>query len=163
MTLFETINTINAVALSQPNINSVIKTGDVYDLNKDNFKQRYSAFCCTQNQHTQIGTNLTYNFTFIYVDRLTADGKNKVEIQSTGIITLGNIIRTLEELELLDAGETITYQPFTERFEAECAGVYCTIGITTAVDSCADEYQEQIASLLGDVESDSSDEYFTYK
>lgn len=144
MTLFETIQIINQAAISQPNINAVVKTGDVFDLNKDNFKQRYAAFCCQQNQHTENGDYITYNFTLFYVDRLTADKRNKIEIQSTGIVTLGNLIRVLEDIELLEAGTTVTYQPFTQRFEAECAGVYCSIGITVPVDVCADEFQSKL-------------------
>lgn len=159
MTLFETIQLINKAAISQPNINSVVKTGNVYDLNKDNFKQRYAAFCCQQNQHTQNGDYITYNFTLFYVDRLTADKGNKIEIQSTGIITLGNLIRVLEDIELINPNDTIvTYQPFTERFEAECAGVYCTIGITVPVDVCADEFQNRLQIQVND-----NNEEFLYK
>jgi len=164
MTLLETIQIINQAALSQPNINAVVKTGDVFDLNKDNFKQRYAAFCCQQNQHTQNGDYITYNFTLFYVDRLTADKRNKTEIQSVGIVTLGNLIRVLEDVELLNPNDTtVTYQPFTQRFEAECAGVYCNIGITTANDVCADEYQKKVIKILGEFNFDYSDDYFTYK
>lgn len=148
MTLFETINLINQVAQSQPNINSIVKTGDVFDLNKDNFKQEYSAFCCQQNQHLQNGDFITYNFTLFYVDRLTDDSRNKIEIQSTGIITLGNIIRILQEQDLIFSNiDSITYQPFTQRFEAECAGVYCNIGIVSPVDVCVDSPIETTADL----------------
>ena len=163
MTLFEIINTINTIALYQPNINTIIKTGDVFDLNKDNFTKKYSAFCCTQNQHTEEGDYITYNFTLFYIDRLTDDYRNKTEIQSVGITTLHNIIQMLKDIEVLDSNTTITYQPFTERFEAECAGVYCTVGITTPIDVCADYYQERIVEILGDFNFDYTETDFFVK
>lgn len=131
MTLIETINLLNWIAQNQPNVNGIIETGDIYDLNKDEYQQKYAAFCVTQNTHNVGEEFTTYSFTLFYVDRLTLDKSNKIEIQSTGVQFFANLIKTImHNFENLDwtNGDVTT---FTEKFSAECAGAYMTCNITT--------------------------------
>lgn len=156
MKLLEVHNTINAMAAEQPNINTIVTTGNVFDLNTDNATVRYSAFCCQQEQHIQNGDFIDYHFTLFVIDRLTEDKKNKLEVQSTAIFTLQNIIRGLQQYDVLDTSDAnITYTTFTERFAAECAGAYCNITISSAVDICYDE----ILGILGDFSDDFSNDF----
>lgn len=138
MTLLETINLLNWVAQNQPNINGIVETGDIYDLNKDEYQQKYSAFCATQRTHSINEDFSTYRFTLFYVDRLTLDKSNKIEIQSTACEFFQNLIKTLmQHFDTVDFtnGEVIT---FTEKFSAECAGAYMDCEITTKNESlCA--------------------------
>jgi hypothetical protein len=79
-----------------------------------------------------------------YVDRLTVDlEENRVQIQSIGKSMLGNIITAFcNEFEA--ECENISYQPFTQRFADETAGVYCTITIDTVKDVyCAERYWDE--------------------
>lgn len=131
MTLLETINLLNWVAKNQPNVNGIVETGDIFDLNKDEYKQKYSAFCVTQNTHNVGEEFTTYSFTLFYVDRLTLDKSNKLEIQSTAVQFFGNLIKTImQKFENLNwtNGDVTT---FTEKFSAECAGAFMTCNITT--------------------------------
>lgn len=156
MKLLEVFNTINAMAAEQPNINTIVTSGNVFDLNTDNTQVRYGAFCCQQEPHTQNGDFIDFNFTLFVVDRLTEDKKNKVEVQSTAIFTLQNIIRGLQNLDVIDTSDAnITYTTFTERFAAECAGAYCNISISSTVDVCYDE----IIGILGDFSADFSNDF----
>lgn len=140
MTLKEIIANIEGVAGKQPNINTIVRSGDIYDLNSEN-NIRYSAFCATQQQHTEIGDFMNYAFYLYYVDRLTSDGSNKVDIQSHGISTLSNIIRTLKNNDEYEIGDVV-YQPFTQRFESDCAGVYATITISVPLEFiCGEDYE----------------------
>lgn len=128
-TLLETVNALESFAESQPLINAVVKSGDIYDLNKEEYQQKYSAFCATQREHT-IGLEMsTYRFTLFYVDRLTLDLSNKIEIQSTAVEFFKNLLMWIESNYSLqtETGEVTT---FTERFTAECAGAYMNIDIT---------------------------------
>lgn len=138
MTLLETINLLNWVAQNQPNVNGIVESGDVYDLNKDEYTQKYSAFCVTQNTHAINEDFTTFSFTLFYVDRLTLNKSNKLEIQSTACEFFQNLIKTvMQKFENLDwtNGEVTT---FTERFSAECAGAFMTCTITTKNQSiCA--------------------------
>jgi hypothetical protein len=138
MTLVETINLLNWIAQNQPNVNGVVETGDIYDLNKEEFQQKYAAFCVQQNTHTVTQDFTTFSFTLFYVDRLTLDKSNKIEIQSTAVEFFSNLIKTImTKFDNLDFtnGEVTT---FTERFSAECAGAFMNCRITTANKSlCA--------------------------
>lgn len=139
MTLKEIYNAINTIAGKQPNINTILKSGNVYDLNNDG-DIRYAAFCASQQQHRQTENFLTYNFYLYYVDRLTSDASNKIDIQSTAIQVLANIIRTVEEEYDIEFND-ITYQVFTERFSTECAGAYANVGIIIPLDMlCAEVF-----------------------
>ena len=134
MTLLEIISKIKSIGSRQPNIHTILD--DVYDLNTINVEANYSAFCVQQNQHRMDGDFITYNFYLFYVDRLLSDKSNMLEIQSTGIQVLSNIVRTLD----LESGSDVsasTFQVFTQRFEAECAGVYLNVGVTVPLPGCA--------------------------
>lgn len=132
MTFLETTKLLEFLAQLQPNINGIVETGDVFDLNKDEYQQKYSAFCATPRTHTVGLDYTTYSYTLYYVDRLTLDKSNKTEIQSTGIEFFHNLIATiLHNYPEINVDEgTIT--TFTERFTAECAGAYMDIDIIAA-------------------------------
>lgn len=160
MTLFENFCIINQIAVAEPNVNTIVNTGNVFDLNTDNTQVKYAAFCVQQGEHKQEGDFITYNFNLFYVDRLTDDSRNKLEIQSVAISTLQNIIRGLINIDLIDVGTDVTYQTFTERFAAECAGAYCSLSVTSATPICYQEYVYRIGTLLGDFNYDFSNDFF---
>lgn len=135
MTLKEFIGMVRAIALTQPNVNSVIDN-DVYKLNelKD---VEYSVFAWQQRQHREETDFWIYSFQFFYIDRLTQDSGNELETQSIGLDILSNIILTIlevgdGEIELYD---TPIYQPFTQRFKDLCAGDYATV--TFRIPKCS--------------------------
>lgn len=159
MTLLETINLLNWIAKNQPNVNGIVESGDIFDLNKDEYQQKYSAFCVTQNTHTVGEEFTTYSFTLFYVDRLTLDKSNKLEIQSTAVQFFGNLIKTImQKFDRLNwTNGDVT--PFTEKFSAECAGAYMTCSITTPNNSlCA-----QVELDLGEfAPKEFSDDWFKF-
>ena len=143
MTLRDTITAIEKVALAQPAVQMLVR-GDVYKLNATP-DARYAAFAWTQGQHRLDagGDTHTFAFTLFYVDRLTADKGNEVEVQSMGVQTLENVIRTLEQRGIFPA-EGWTMQPFRERFEDECAGVYASVRLSVPGDTlCEYEYNDE--------------------
>ena len=126
MTLTDTIRMVEVMAGGQPPVKSIVRN-DIFRLNSLP-DAKYSVFGWTQGQHTANldSSFITYRFTFFYIDRLTADQSNEVEIQSVGIQTLDNIIRTLNEMGVWSEG-TWTAQTFNQRFLDECAGVWATV------------------------------------
>ena len=138
MTLVEIVNEIKKIADAQPNINYVGE-GDIYSLNSlPNID--YSVFFITQNAHNQGENTITYNFNLYYVDRLTENQDNTLDIQSAGILLLGNIINTINELvDEVELIYDIQYQPFTHKFADDCAGVYatCSIEVSNNLGICA--------------------------
>lgn len=140
MNLKETIEALNTIALEQPAVNQVIKSGNIYDLNEDR-NVRFGVFCATQQVHQydfNAGQN-TFNFFLYYVDRLKSDESNKIEIQSTGIEVLKNIIRTfIGEYDVdIDAAD---FTVFTQSFSEMCAGVYTNISVAVDDDGCVEVF-----------------------
>ena len=138
MTLSQLISIIEGVAMQQPSINMVVQN-DVYRINSAPSLQ-YGVFAWTQGQHSgSINGMTTFQFTLFYVDRLTEDLSNQIEIQSVGCETLGNILRALDAYDV-DV-QTYTLQPFNQRFTDECAGVFCNVSLAVLpTSSCAEEF-----------------------
>ena len=138
MTLTDTIRLIETVASGQPPIKSIVRN-DIFRLNAlPNAK--YGVFGWTQGTHSANADSsfYTYNFTFFYIDRLTANQSNEVEIQSVGIQVLDNILRLLDEQGAVPVGEW-QYTTCNQRFVDECAGVFVSVGVEVPVNGlCAD-------------------------
>ena len=140
MTLTDTIRLVELVASSQPPIKSIIRN-DIFRLNALP-DAKYSVFGWTQMQHS---SNLetafyTYRFTFFYIDRLTADQSNELEIQSVGIQVLDNVLRMLADKGVETEGDW-QFTTFNQRFVDECAGVYCSVGLSVPVNGmCSDTF-----------------------
>lgn len=140
MTLKQIKELIEGIAEKQPNINTVVNSGDIYELNTDG-NIKYRAFCLTQQVHTEVEGFRTYNFYMFVVDRLLSNGKNKIAVQSAAIETLSNIINTLRQTFEIEINDNINYQVFTQRFASECAGAYTSVSITVPITSCATDYE----------------------
>lgn len=137
MTLRDTIALIEAVAARQPDINMIVRN-DIYKLNSCP-DAMYGAFAWTQQQHRESLEDYGPSFAFVlfYVDRLTEDGGNEVEVQSTAIDTLRNIIRALaDELEITDW----TYDTFTQRFADICAGAFAIVRVRVPATACVEAF-----------------------
>lgn len=154
MTLYETIKYIETIARQQPNVNTIVESGDIFDLNKEEYEVEYAAFCCTQRTHfivTEDGGDFTqFNFTLYYVDRLRIDESDKLFIQSTAVEVLSNIKRQLADKVdgMMEIGDITT---FTQRFTSECAGAYMNLTVTTIAngsDDCFDDYNKEIEAAF---------------
>ena len=139
MTLLEVIRAIETAARQQPDVKMVVPN-DVFRLNAIP-DARYGVFAWTQGRHRVTYTDeyIRYSFTFFYVDRLRNDKANEIEVQSVGISTLTNILRTLEGWGVTP--ETYEFQTFNQRFTDECAGVYCSVILIAPEDFvCPEEF-----------------------
>lgn len=149
MTLLQTIQAIEMAARQQPSVNMIVRN-DVFRLNTI-ADARYGVFVWTQGQHIIREDLQTFVFTFFYVDRLTFDKRNEVEIQSVGVQTIGNILRTLEEWGL--GYEEWTAQTFNQRFEDECAGVFASVRLVVpGGDLCPDLFPDFSSAFSTDFE-----------
>lgn len=127
MTLYDIVTTLINIAKKQPNINYTGE-GDIYILNSlPNID--YSVFYITQNNHTQREDTVNYNLTLFYIDRVNSNGNNVLQIQSTGMLALNNIINNFNNLYDVEVGD-IDYTTFVHRFQDDCAGVYANTTIT---------------------------------
>lgn len=154
MTLLQLIRIMEGVALKQPTVKNVVEN-DVFRLNSlPNAK--YGVFAWLQGAHSgDVDSSLqTFAFTLFYVDRLRVDERNQIEVQSVGIDTLGNILRTLASKYDVEVGE-YTITPFNQRFTDSCAGAFASVRLTVPVSSlCAED-------ALGDFNADFNDDFWT--
>lgn len=143
MTLYELTQIIEDVAIAQPSVQMVVEN-DVYRLNEI-ADARYGVFAFTQGAHTATPDNdlITYNLTLFYVDRLADDNHNQIEVQSTGVLVLDNILMTLSERGV-QVGD-YSLQPFNQRFADMCAGIYATVALTVPRDVLCAEMFDNIA------------------
>lgn len=142
MTLTDTIRAIETAAAGIPSVCSIVRN-DIFRLNSLP-NAEYAVFGWTQGQHaTSVESSLiTFNFTFFYVDRLTADKRNELEIQSVGIAVLDNIIRMLGENSVY-AENPYTFTTFNQRFVDECAGVFTNVALSVPVtEICAELFAD---------------------
>ena len=139
MNLAQVIRAIERVAAQQPAVGTIVRN-DIYRLNAAP-SVRYGVFAWLQGEHRTNPANgmMQFSFTFFYADRLREDKENEIEVQSVGIETLENILRTLNDANIWPGEATIT--AFNQRFVDECAGVFCNITIEAAKDGlCPVEY-----------------------
>lgn len=142
MTLSDTIRLIEETAAGQPPVKSIIRN-DIFRLNSLP-DAKYAAFGWTQGNHTTNAESsfYTFRFTFFYIDRLTENKSNELEIQSVGISVLDNILRILDDHGAVPVGDW-QYTTFNQRFVDECAGVFVTVGIEVPVNGlCADLFTD---------------------
>lgn len=142
MTLSETIRAIETFAAGIPSVASIVRN-DIFRLNALP-NAEYAVFGWTQGQHTaSVASSLvTFNFTFFYIDRLTSDRRNELEIQSVGIQVLDNIIRSLE-MQSVYSETPYTFTTFNQRFIDECAGVFTNVALSVPLsDLCEETYAD---------------------
>jgi hypothetical protein len=127
MNFKETINKILEVANSRKTVNEV-GYGDIYEhLNSGEHKYPCVFLTVdTVSSNLEVGVD-TINGYLYYVDRLTEDNSNKVEIQSYSITILESILNELADIFNSVGMTNITL--FTQKFADMCAGGYVEISI----------------------------------
>lgn len=127
MTLKDSVDKFINIAKKQPNINYA-NEGDIYKLNSlPNID--YGVFWVTQTDHVITENTLTYNLVLFYVDRLFQDESNTLEVQSTAILQLNNIINQFIMENDVELDGEIKVTTFTQRFTDFCAGAWAEISI----------------------------------
>lgn len=137
MNLYQTVQYILSVAKAQPNV-SYAAEGDIYQLmNYKDDSPKYSAVVVSQSTHAESGEWRGYSFEIFYIDRLTAEQSNRLQVQNIAIEVLSNIAKVLVETGFETQGE-IRYHTFDEKFEDLCAGAYMEIVLQSEESLCAD-------------------------
>lgn len=142
MTLKEIFDGLNEIALKQPSISEIIPNGNIYTLNEEGtFK--FGVFCAVQDTHQYDSENAFTNYRFFlyYTDRLKSDETNKIDVQSTAISTLKNIIRTFLDKYDVELATTVDFTPFTESFKQLCAGAYAAVTFKIYDDGCVEDFE----------------------
>lgn len=131
--LFDKIR--EAAVRHDPNVGSVLY-GDVYQLNHLQ-DIKYPAVVVTSGEHR--GNVDEYYFTYqvnlFYVDRLTDNDANKIDVHTSAISFINGLIKDLDETMLIG---NYNVRLFNERFNDVCAGAYVTVDISLPISECYD-------------------------
>lgn len=141
MTLFDTIDILKKMCLEQPDVRMALD-GDVFENLNSNPSVRYACVNMTQTSHSEEDGFDRYGLSIFYIDRLTDDRQNRLQIQSAGKEILQNVIDYF--CDEFDADRTVlTFTPFTQKFKDECAGVWCNVELTIGRQySCPEGYSD---------------------
>lgn len=109
--------------------------GSIYDLNSKEDVE-YSAIVITQGEHREDpDADLFYaRLSLFYVDREKDDNSNRLDIHSHSIDVLRDLLLYIEDLGFIVGPHS--FDTFTERFQASCAGAFCTVEIGFPISDC---------------------------
>jgi len=129
MTLQDFVNNIQAYSLKHKFVGE-FKEGDVFEFMNEGEK-KYASVVLTINNIRTNNTETILNCYLYYIDRLLEDESNRLEIWSVGADTLQKIITRAgyNNFDIMTSGN-VTFQPFKEKFQDLCAGVYANIEFT---------------------------------
>ena len=138
---------VNRVERAVRNVDKTIGNffyGDIYNINHIQ-EIKYPAVVVTNSTHNATSDYITYYFNIFYVDRLTADKKNKLDVQSAATMTLKNTMQLIDENYLVN--DNYELHTFEEKFNDVCAGAYINVGIRCPLELCDVEPIEEIIYL----------------
>jgi hypothetical protein len=131
MTLKTIIDKLREYALATPNVGGVI----VNDVFRENFwdDAHYGVVAIIQREHSVSDNIATYRFQLAYIDRLTEDKGNEVDIQSEGVMVISNIVNALiEDNADIEMNGDMSFSVFNERFKDDCGGVLADVAFLTS-------------------------------
>ena len=132
-TLQSVIKTLESLALQQPNIRSAGEN-NLYDFMNGNPEVQFGVFYITQNKHRSTDEWDYWGLNLFYIDRITDNGENELQVESYGKQALDNIVATFCTRYQADVSGERQYQVFTEKFKDRCAGIILTLTIMMPKD-----------------------------
>lgn len=132
MTLKYLLNTISTTAINQKVINYSAAGSDIYQLNALRVDSYPVLFTSPTGNHIVNENTTTYELTLYYLDRLTEDNINDIDIQSVAIEQLKNMVKHIATFDgVVSVSEEYNITNFieTEAFDDRLGGAFCTIQI----------------------------------
>ena len=132
MTLQALMNLIARFGIQNKIINYSAAGSDIYAINGMTIDAYPILFCSPTGTHNIEKDTTTYEITLYYLDRLLGDSSNEMDILSTSIEALKNIIWGIERMDgIVDVSEVLPIRNVTETeaFNDKLAGAYCTFQI----------------------------------
>lgn len=130
--------------MSDPNVGDCFY-GDVYQLNHIQ-TVKYPSVVVTNSNHNGSMDDyyFEYRLNIFYIDRLTDNQENKIDIHSAAITFLNTLVKELDE-DLIIRNYEINC--FNERFNDMCSGAYVTLYLRLPISDCYETNGEIITDL----------------
>lgn len=132
MTLKYLLNAISTKSINQKCINYAAAGSDIYQLNVLRVDAYPVLFTSPTGNHSVNENTTIYELTLYYLDRLTEDNVNDIDIQSAAIEQLKNIVRHIATIDgVIRVSEEYSITNFieTEAFNDRLCGAYTTIQV----------------------------------
>lgn len=137
------LKSIGELAESQKLVNFSAAGTSMEQLNGMEIKWYPCLFSSPTGSHTVMQNTTRYEITLYYIDRLLGDYSNDIDIFSSSIENLKNIIRGITEIPgVAEVEDNYVVRNFanTEKMNDSLGGAYATIRITCINDTiCYDE------------------------
>ena len=153
MNFIQILRKLEAYSLSLPYVHSA-NLGDIYEYLNGKPNVKYAAVNIDINQSTRNDNLITYSVYLYYIDRLTEDKSNWMEVKTTAEQVLNSIVNYAAEIGDVDDGWTINY--FEQQFSDYCAGGYVQFNLevpNVMGDCLIDEYEDERSAILYIVEN----------
>lgn len=148
MNLIQILKKIQAYSLSLPYVKAT-HLGDIYEYLNGEPDIKYASVNIDINQSVRNGNLISYSVYLYYVDRLTEDKSNWMEIKTTAEQVLNSIINYASTFGDIDDGWVINY--FEQQFADNTAGgwVQFNLEVPNVMGDCLiDEYITDEESLI---------------
>lgn len=148
MNFIQILKKLEAYSLSLPYVHST-NLGDIYEYLNGKPNVKYASVNIDINQSTRNDNLITYSVYLYYVDRLTEDKSNWMEVKTTAEQVLNSIVNYAAEIGDVDDGWTIHY--FEQQFADYCAGGYVqfNLEVPNILGECLiDEYKDDDENLI---------------
>ena len=124
-------------------INSSMAAMSIYELNADNTKEYPVLFTTPTGAHSVHQNTTDFTFTLYYLDRLTRDNENGINVLSTSIEQLKGLINGIKNIDgvvnVVEDYDIINFAD-TQGTSDNVAGSYATIKVTVInSESCEKE------------------------
>lgn len=167
MTLNSLLNSIGLIGINDRLVNWAGGGPSVYQAaNALTIKDYPFLFCSPTGTHRVEENWTTYNVTIFYVSRLLEDNSNEMDIQSTAVEVLKNIIKKIQNLEgVVAVSDEYTINVFVEyeKFTDRTTGAFAQIDISLLNDTVCtvdEEHYFVFDNLPGEVLPADSNKYY---
>ena len=146
MTLKELITNIGNMAIQQKLVNYFAAGSSLYSLNPENINFYPALFLSPTGNHQAYDNTTRYSITLYYIDRLLQDNSNDIDIYSSAIENLKNLVLGIASIDgVVETDRNYIIRNFNqEQMNDRLAGAYATIEIVTLNETECFEYDEII-------------------
>lgn len=132
MTLLKLLREISRMAINQQIINYAAGGSDIYALNSQTIKGYPVLFSSPTGNHNVQKNTTEFSITIYYLDRLLDSSENELDILSTAVEELKNIVRNIEQIPgVIGVADEYQITNFTEveAMNDRVCGAFCTLNI----------------------------------
>lgn len=144
MTLFTLCKEIGEMAKAQRLVNFSAAGSSLGEINPLSVDWYPMFYIIPAGTHTVMNNTTKFSLTFYYIDRLLEDNSNTIDIFSSSIENLKNIINGTKQIEgVVDVDDSYSVRNFMpEKMNDRLAGAYAEIRVSVVNDNCFIEGEE---------------------